>query len=82
MSFESPFWLKRRMTYIFKLLQVYLLCNHIMRSQIQSTLFISKLKGPSETLRDIRASTYQIFKIEKIQIAQPNFTNEYIIRLL
>ena len=32
---------------------------------IQSTLFISKLKGPSETLRDIRTSTYQIFRIEE-----------------
>ena len=31
---------------------------------IQSTLVISKLKGPSETLRDIRSSTYQVFRIE------------------
>ena len=33
--------------------------------QIQSTLVISKSKGPSETLRDIRTSTYQICRIEK-----------------
>ena len=32
---------------------------------IQSTLVISKLKRPSETLRDIRTSTYQIFRIEE-----------------
>ena len=32
---------------------------------VQSTLVISKLKGPSETLRDIRSSTYQIFRIEE-----------------
>ena len=49
---------------------------------LQSTLIISKSKGPYETIRDIRTSTYQIFRIRKIQIAQPNFTNEYVIRLL
>ena len=32
---------------------------------IQSTLVISNLKGPSETLRDIRTSTYKIFRIEE-----------------
>ena len=32
---------------------------------IQSTLVISNSKGPSETLRDIRTSTYQIFRIEE-----------------
>ena len=32
---------------------------------IQSTLVISNLKGPSETLQDIRSSTYQIFRIEE-----------------
>ena len=32
---------------------------------IQSTLIISKSKGPSETLRDIRTSTYQICRIEE-----------------
>ena len=34
-------------------------------SEIQSTLVISKLKGPSETLRDIRTSTYQIIRISE-----------------
>ena len=32
---------------------------------IQSTLVISKSKGPSETLRDIRTSTYQMCRIEE-----------------
>ena len=32
---------------------------------IQSTLVISKSKGPSETLRDIRTSIYQICRIEE-----------------
>ena len=32
---------------------------------IQSTLVISKSKIPSETLRDIRTSTYQICSIEE-----------------
>ena len=50
--------------------------------KLQSTLVISKLKGPTETLRDFRTPTYQIFRIKEIQIAQPNFTNEYVIRLL
>ena len=53
----------------------------VMEYKIQSTLVISKSKGSSETLRDIRSSTYQIFRMRKIQIAQPNFTNEYVIRL-
>ena len=33
--------------------------------RIQSTLVISKSKGPSETLRDIRTSTYQMYRIEE-----------------
>ena len=32
---------------------------------VQSTLVISKSKGPSETLQDIRTSTYQICRIEE-----------------
>ena len=32
---------------------------------IQSTLVISKSKGPSESLRDIRTSTYQICRTEE-----------------
>ena len=51
-------------------------------TNIQSTLVISKMKGPSETLRDIRSSTYQIFRIEENTNQQLNFTNEYVIRLL
>ena len=33
--------------------------------KVQSTLVISKSKGPSEQLRDIRTSTYQMCSIEK-----------------
>ena len=33
--------------------------------EIQSTPVISKSKGLSEILRDIRTSTYQIFRIEE-----------------
>ena len=33
---------------------------HCLQIQLQSTLVISKSKGPSKTLRDIRTSTYQI----------------------
>ena len=49
---------------------------------IQSTLVISKPKGLSTTLRDIRTSTYQICSFEEKQFEQPNFTNDYVIRLL
>ena len=34
-------------------------------TEVQSTLIISKSKGSSETLRDIRISTYQICRIEE-----------------
>ena len=43
-----------------------LISDSIILNDIQLTLVISKLKGPSETLRDIRTSTYQIFRIEEI----------------
>ena len=46
------------------------------------TYFRLEVKGPAETLRDIRTSTYQIFKIAENTITQPNFTNEYVTRLL
>ena len=42
--------------------------NHIVNHvvfKVQSTLVISKSKGPSETLRDIRTSTYQMCRIEE-----------------
>ena len=42
-------------------------------SNVQLTLVISKLKGPSETLRDIRSSTYQNFKIEENTNCTANF---------
>ena len=35
------------------------------KKDIKLTLVISKLKGPSETLRDIRTSTYQICRMEE-----------------
>ena len=40
--------------------------NKILQFQhIQSTLVISKSKGPSKTVRDIRTLTYQICSIEE-----------------
>ena len=39
--------------------------NHLILCHIQSTLVISKSKGPSKTLRDIRTSTYQICRTEE-----------------
>ena len=47
------------------------------QNQIQSTLVISNSKGPSETLRDIRTSTYQIFRIED-KIIRPTTCNKFI----
>ena len=44
---------------------------HLM--DLQSTLIISKSKGPSETLRDIRSSTYQMCGIEE----NTNRTNKF-----
>ena len=41
----------------------FILRRHIFK--IQSTLVISKSKGPAETLRDIRTSTYQMCRIEE-----------------
>ena len=41
--------------------------------QIQSTLVISNSKGLSETLRDIRTTTYQIFRIEEKIIRTTTF---------
>ena len=34
-------------------------------NQVQSTLVVSKSKEPSETLRDIRTSTYQVCRIKE-----------------
>ena len=44
---------------------------------VQSTLVISNSKGLSETLRDIRTSTYKIFRIEEKVIRTTTF-NKYI----
>ena len=46
---------------------------------IQSTIVISKSKGPSEVLRDIRITTYQICRIaEKITTDSYNNCSEFI----
>ena len=50
--------------------------------EIQSTLVISNSKRLSETLRDIRTSTYQICGNEKNNKSNSTFTNEYVICLL
>ena len=47
----------------------------IIPSQLQSTLVISNSKGLSETIRDIRPSTYQIFRIEEKIIRTTTFNN-------
>ena len=52
---------------------------HMIDMHIQSTLVISKSKGPLKTVRDIRTSTYQICSIEEKQFEQPIFTNDYVI---
>ena len=41
--------------------------------EMQSTLVISNSKGLSEILRDIRTSTYQIFRIEEKLIRTTTF---------
>ena len=46
-------------------------------SEIQSTLVISKSKGLSAILRDIRTSTYQICRIEEKRIRLTTF-NKYM----
>ena len=40
---------------------------------LQSTLVISKSKGPTKTLRDIRTLTYQICSIEEKAIRTTKF---------
>ena len=42
-------------------------------NEVQSTLVISKSKGPSKTFRDIRTSTYQICSIEEKPIRTTKF---------
>ena len=47
---------------------------------VQSTLVISNSKGLSEILRDIRTSTYQLFRIEEKLIRLTTF-NKYMCNL-
>ena len=47
--------------------------EHLQNFIVQSTLVISKSKGPSKTLRDIRTSTYQICSIEEKTIRTTKF---------
>ena len=49
---------------IFKLILVSKI-RGVCQYNVQSTLVISNLKGPSGILRDIHSSTYQIFRIEE-----------------
>ena len=59
---------------------------------LQSTLVISKSKGPAETLRDIHSSTYQMCRIEEKnqtnnQISQMNmlfdsFKKKFMLKIL
>ena len=52
---------------------------HFLFVYMQSTLVMSRSKGPSETLRDIRTSTYQMCRIEENTNEQPIFTNDHVI---
>ena len=47
--------------------------NFNRKIMVQSTLVISKSKGPSEILPDIRTSTYQIYSIEEETIRTTKF---------
>ena len=53
-------------------------CSKILKgAKIQSTLVISNSNGPSEILRDIRTSTYQICRVEEKLIRLTTF-NKYM----
>ena len=56
------------------------LIRQLSEVDIQSTLVISKSKGLSEILRDIRTSTYQICRIEE-KINRTTTFNKYICNL-
>ena len=45
--------------------KIFIRADCLQRHKLQSTLVISKSKGPSKTVRDIRTSTYQICSIEE-----------------
>ena len=49
----------------------------LLYDDVQSTHVISNSKGLSETLRDIRTSTYQIFRIE-VKIIRTTTFNKFI----
>ena len=51
-------------------------------NELQSTLVISNSKGLSETLPDIRTSTYQFAEMRKTINRTAHLTNEYVIWLL
>ena len=53
------------------------LLQSLVANLLKSTLVISNSKGPSEILRDIRTSTYQIYRIEEKIIRTTTF-NIYI----
>ena len=55
-----------------------LLCHEY--EVIQSTLVISKSKGLSEILRDIRTSTYQICRIEEKKLIRLTTFNKYMFK--
>ena len=68
------------MSSLISMVSHFTLTHKNMTRKVQSTLDISKSKGPSKTLRDIHTSTYQTCSIEgKKQFEQPNFTNDCVI---
>ena len=63
-SYNTVAWIDSRSFFIFLLIaEVKTLPGE--QNKIQSTLVISKSKGPSKTVRDIRTSTYQICSTEE-----------------
>ena len=54
--------------------QIIILILNFFVKYIQLTLAISKSKGPSKTLRDIRTSTYQVCSIE----VESNLNNQIL----
>ena len=65
MGYRSYFWAALELTLSSSsdIMVGALMCVYVYN--VQSTLVISKSKGPSETLPDIRTSTYQICRTEK-----------------
>ena len=50
---------------VIKATDIFIFSTELCEIILQSTLVISKSKGPSETLRDIPTSTYQIWRTEE-----------------